>query len=145
MLIFFDRGITVSLALTNFSSSGLILVSPVLGAAPWPPFFYGPGTGRGVASSTSCSHGPKLGPSRERGWLPPQLLWCACQGSAPPEGLLLLASGSLFHRQGQASEVKLCRNSGKTDQVKELLWLINLCVFSEKEKIFFFFTLAPYK
>lgn len=71
---FFDRGITVSLAFNSFSSSGPIFVSPGLGAAPWAPFCCGPGTDRGVASSTRCSHGPKLSPCRERGWLPPQLL-----------------------------------------------------------------------
>lgn len=53
-----------------------------------PSFCCGPGTDKGVASSTCCSHSAKLSPCRERGWLAPQL-WCACQQlcTAGPRGL----------------------------------------------------------
>lgn len=112
MSIFFDRGIAVSLTLNSFSRSGFIFVSPVLGAASWAPFLLWAWHRAGVASSTHCSHIPNLSPCRERGWLAPQLLWCACQQLCTARRAAAAGLQGLYSTD---NKVKLCRNSGKTD------------------------------
>lgn len=113
---FFDRGITVSLALNSFSSSGLILVPLVLGAAPWAPFllwgwhrqrscFFHP---LQPQPKTQSLQGEGLAGSSAAVMCMPAALHCQKSCSCSP-------SGSLFHSQEQANEAKLCGNSGKAD------------------------------
>lgn len=112
----FDRGITVSLALKNFSISGLILVSPVLGAAPWAPFLVWNWHRQRICFFHPLQPWPKTQSLQGEG-LAASSAAVVCMSATLhcQKGCSCWPPGSLFHSQGQANEVKLCRNSGKTD------------------------------
>lgn len=106
---FFDRGITLSLALNSFSRSGFILVSLVLGGALWALFLLW-----AWHRQRSCFF-HLLQPQRKTQSLQGEGLAGSSAVVCMSAALHCWPSGSLFHRQGQANEVKQCGISGKTD------------------------------
>lgn len=113
---FFDRGVTVSLALNSFSSSGVILVLLVLGAAPWTPCLLWGWHRRRSCFFHPLQSWPKTWSLQGEGLAGSSAaLMCTSAALHCQKGCSCWPSGSLFHSQEQANGVKLCGNAGKTD------------------------------